>query len=468
MSGFQQVRVVAARELRERGRSRAFLISLVLMVVVVVAVIVVPALLKSKTSMDVGLTGTAPAGLAAAIDAQGQGADDATVRVRRYDTLASGEAAVRRGAVDVLVIGTARLEWRREADPRLQAVVTAAIQLMTVRERAAAAGLDPDTLARVLAPVQVENVELGQVAGRSRGDETAALAMTIVLLMVISTYGGMVLTGVVEEKSSRVVEVLLARIPARRLLAGKITGIGLLGLGQVAATAVAALVASAVVRSVELPAVRGAVLAWVVVWFVLGFALYATAFGALGSLASRTEDAQGVAGPVTIVLIASYFASFTAIGSPRSGWAQGVSYLPITAPMAMPNRVAMGATAWWEPVVAVAVTLATVVGLVRLAGRVYVGAILRTGPTLKLRDVWRATSRAATATPSGVASTGNGGRASVLRAGVGIRRREAVAIVVAVVLAVVVGAITRDVVIGVAVGALLVAAARAGLRHGHR
>ena len=99
----------------------------------------------------------------------------------------------------------------------------------------------------------------------------------------------MVLSGVVEEKSSRVVEVLLARMPARNLLAGKIAGIGLLGLAQFGVTALAALVAISAVDSFDIPAVGGAVLAWVVVWFVLGYALYATVFGALGSLASRAR-----------------------------------------------------------------------------------------------------------------------------------------------------------------------------------
>ena len=477
MTGWRQIWVVATREVRERGRSRAYLIALALMVVVVVAAIVVPPLLENNDSRNVGLTGRTPAGLATAIEAQGRDVGGAVVRVREFDTVAGGEAAVRSGAVDVLVVDASRLEWQRRADSRLQAVVTGAIQLLTVRDRAAAAGVDPDTLARVLAPVQVGNVELGQVAGRSPGDETAALAMTVLLLMVISTYGGMVLSGVVEEKSSRVVEVLLARLPARKLLAGKITGIGLLGLAQVTVTAVAALVASVLVDSVDLPAVRGAVLAWAVVWFVLGFALYATAFGALGSLASRAEDAQGVAGPATVVLVASYFASFAAIGSPRSGWAQAASYLPVTAPMAMPNRVAMGATSWWEPVVAAAVAVATVGALVRLAGRVYVRAILHTGPTLKLREVWRGRAGGQGAegqgaegqgavTSSGVESAGQGSR--VVALGAGARRREIAAMFAGVVLAVVVGVITRDVVIGVAVGALLVAAARTGMRHGHR
>src|SRR4029078_2236233 len=98
--------------------------------------------------------------------------------------------------------------------------------------------------------------------GRSPDDETAAFIMTILLFTAITTYGAMVMSGVVEEKSSRVVEVLLARMPARNLLAGKILGIGLLGLAQVVVTAVVALVAVIVVDTVDIPAARGAVLVW--------------------------------------------------------------------------------------------------------------------------------------------------------------------------------------------------------------
>ena len=125
------------------------------------------------------------------------------------------------------------------------------------------------------------------------------------------------------------------------------------------------------------------------VWFLLGYALYATVYGALGSLASRSEDAQAAAGPVMAVLMVGFFASFVAVGRPHSGIAQLASFFPATAPLTMPNRIAMGAAAWWEPLVAVAATLAAIVGLVLFGGRVYTGAVLHIGPTLKLRDAWR-------------------------------------------------------------------------------
>src|SRR5690606_26211780 len=112
----------------------------------------------------------------------------------------------------------------------------------------------------------VENVEIGSVAGRTPDDEAAAMIMMVLLFIAISTYGNLVLTGVVEEKASRVVEVLLARVPARNLLAGKVVGIGLLGFAQFCVTAAVGFVTLQLLDSVDVPAARGAVIAWVVVW----------------------------------------------------------------------------------------------------------------------------------------------------------------------------------------------------------
>ena len=388
MSGARRVWLIALREMRERARSRAFLFSLGLMVIAVAAMIVLPAVLTGTGgTRDIGVTGSLPSGLTTAIDAQGS-AVGITTSLHRYGSVSAGEAAVRQGEVNVLVVDGARLEWRRRADEQLRAVLTGAIQLVAVQQRATNAGIDPRALTALLAPTPVSNVELGAVAGRGPDDEAAVSVMTVVLLLGISTYGALVLTGVVEEKSSRVVEVLLARVPARDLLAGKIAGIGLLGLAQIGVTAVVALVAVNAVPNAGVPAVRPAVMAWLVLWFVLGYLLYATAFGVLGSLASRAEDAQGAAGSVTATLVVAYFLSFLAVGQPDSVLAQVASLLPITAPMAMPSRIAMGAAGWWEPIVAALLALLTIAGLVRVGGRVYLGAILRTGPTLTLRQAW--------------------------------------------------------------------------------
>ena len=257
MNGVRQGWLVAKREMRERSRSRTFRFAAVLMIVVVAATLTLPALfMPGGGAKDVGLTGPAPPALAATIGQQAHAAG-ITARTHRFASLAAGERAVRQGRVDVLVVGAQRLEWKGRADQQFQAVVTMAIQRVTVQQRAVAADISPGAVAALLAPVPITNVEFGPVAGRSPTDETAVVVMTGVLLFCISVFGAMVLNGVLEEKGSRVVEVLLARIPARTLLAGKIVGIGLLGLAQIGVTAVVALVTVTTVHSIDVPAVRG-------------------------------------------------------------------------------------------------------------------------------------------------------------------------------------------------------------------
>jgi ABC-2 type transport system permease protein len=400
MNGMRQGWLVAKREVRERSRSKAFRAGIVIMLVAVIAAIVVPAMVKTGTvTRDVGFTGTTPATLPGTVIDHGK-AVDVTVRPHRYGGVAAGEKALRGHKVDVLVVDAHKLTWLGKPDERLRAIATGAIQLVTVQQRAAAAGIDPGQLRAAMAPVSVENENLGLVAGRNPDNEAATMIMSVLLFMAIILYGNLVLTGVAEEKSSRVVEVLLARMPARNLLAGKVAGIGLLGFAQFAVTALAALVAALAIDSVDLPAVSGGVLAWAVAWFVLGYAMYAMAYGALGSLASRTEDASTVAGPVSYVLVAAYWAAYMVVANnPEGIGSKLVSLFPATAPFAMPGRIALGVAAWWEPVIAVVLTVAAIAGLAVLAGRVYTGAILHTGPTLKLREAWSATTRPALSAP---------------------------------------------------------------------
>ena len=168
MKGMRQGWLVARRELRERSRSPAFRASVVLMIVTVVAVLILPALIKPSGTRNVGLTGSAPAALAATIVQQAHSAGS-TVRVHRYLTLSAGEQAVRQGHLDVLVADAQRLEWTGKPDEQLKAVVTGAIQLATVRERADAAGISPGALGILLAPVPVSSVQPGrcQVAAQA-------------------------------------------------------------------------------------------------------------------------------------------------------------------------------------------------------------------------------------------------------------------------------------------------------------
>ncbi len=207
--------------------------------------------------------------------------------------------------------------------------------------------------------------------------------------MAISIYGGFLLVGVVEEKSSRVVEVLLSRLRPTELLAGKIAGIGLVGLAQFAVVAASALIALATSGNTLAPKTTPGTIGWILFWFVLGYGFYSVLFAAAGSLVSRQEEAQSMTFPITAVLLLGYFFSFGAVQSPDSAAALVGSLVPPTAPMVMTVRIANGGVAWWQIVLSVLLMLATIYGMVQLAGRIYAGAVLRIGRRVKLREAWR-------------------------------------------------------------------------------
>jgi ABC-2 type transport system permease protein len=223
-----------------------------------------------------------------------------------------------------------------------------------------------------------------------RGPQTLIALVGMVLLFVaLNFYGTYVLTGVVEEKSSRVVEVLLARVRPADLLAGKVLGIGLLGLGQFLALAVAAAVTLQIVQPPDLPSGTTPLIGIVVLWFVLGYSFYSVLYGALGSLASRTEDAQAAASPLTVVMLLAYFGAFSAVASPDAWWVTLGSLFPPTAPMFMPVRAGLTAVPAWQMALAVVLMALAIVALIRAGGRLYRGAVLHTAGRLRLRQAWR-------------------------------------------------------------------------------
>ena len=206
------------------------------------------------------------------------------------------------------------------------------------------------------------------------------------------------LTGVVEEKSNRVVELILSTVRPRHLMAGKVIGIGLLGLGQLAL--VGGLASDAARRRrLRRPASLGGSLALVIPWFALGFALYAVAYAAAGALASRQQDAKRRVSPSPTRSLAAYFVGYVALSADTNGLLANVlTVFPPTAPLVLPARSALVGVPLWEHALAVVLVLASIYGLVRLAGRVYAQGLLRSGPRISLRSAW---SGARETTPQG-------------------------------------------------------------------
>ena len=381
MSGRRAITLVARREIRERLRSRVFLVStLVVLLLVGGSTLLNGAFSKQKT-YRVAVTAPAPPGLAAALRRAAKPFDGATVRLRVVASRAAGRRALEAGQVDaLLLLSDDRLVFRSDVDAKAAAVADTAVRALRHHLPPA-----PELTTATLNP-----------PGKKHTDAATAVAYfgSILLLASLATYGQWVLAGVVEEKSNRVVELILSTVRPRHLLAGKVIGIGVLGLAQL--TLVAGLAATMLAAGVfDAPAALGSSLALVIPWFALGFALYAVAYAAAGALASRQQDASTAGQPVTLTLVAAYFAGYVAVSTNADGaLANVLTVFPLTSPLVLPARSALVGVPLWEHAVAVVLAIASIYALVRLAGRVYGHGLLHSGPRLGVGTAWRLTDAA--------------------------------------------------------------------------
>ena len=378
--------VIARREVVTRARSKAFRISSALLMVAMVAGIVIPVIAaRGPARYTVAVTGTSAA-LPAAVHAAAAAAG-ITVIIRDVPTRAAGAALVQSGAASAALAGTGMVVWKNTVDQRLGPVLTVALAEVTIGRRAAAMGLTGAQAAALLAPARPAVTLLHPQPDRTPELVIAMVGM-ILLFTALNLYGSYVLTGVVEEKSSRVVEVLLARVQPADLLAGKVAGIGLLGIGQFAMLGAVAAVTLQAVHPPRLPAGATLLIAGVVAWFILGYAFYSVLYGSLGALASRTEDAQAAIAPVTVIMVLIYLGAFAAVARPHAWWVTACSLFPPTAPIFMPLRTALTSVPAWQVAAAVILMIASTFALMRVGGRVYRGAVLRMGQRVRLRQAW--------------------------------------------------------------------------------
>jgi ABC-2 type transport system permease protein len=217
----------------------------------------------------------------------------------------------------------------------------------------------------------------------------ASLALGILLWIALGQYGNMVAQGVVEEKATRIMEILLATIQPSRLLAGKVIGTGLVGLLQLTIVGAAALVAVQVTNVAAIPALGVASILADILWFLLGFLFYATAYAAVASLVSRQEEVQGAVAPISIFQIAGYLLMYAALPNPSGPLATVGSLLPPFAPIVMAVRMADTDVPFWQVGLAVALIVASIVGLTWLAGRMYSNAALHLGTRVRFMDAFR-------------------------------------------------------------------------------
>lgn len=377
MSGREAVSLVARREVVERVFEKSFLIGTLVTLAVIAAIAVVPSALGFGGQDEYTIAVSDPAAQPVA-DAAVRQADAFDAKVTIVD-----------GSADAELTG-AGIHAQEKPDDKLVNILQAANAQIASERALREAGLDDAEVQRALAPppLRVTTVEPFDEEARDRGG--FAFVAVILLYGQLISMGYFVAMGIVEEKSSRVVEVILSTLRPRHLLAGKIIGLGILGFGQLLLTALVGLGLAAAAGALD---VNGDVLiaaGLALAWFVVGYAFYAAAFACAASLVSRQEDLQSVISPLSIVLMVGFFISFAVIDDPDGTLATVVSFIPPFAPMTMPPRIAVGEAPTVEIVGALAVTVGATLLLVPLAARIYRGGVLRMGGTIKLRNAWRA------------------------------------------------------------------------------
>ena len=384
MTWWRGTALVAERSLLETVRSRAYrLITAVLLLASAAAVLVPHLLLEKPTTYTLATVGTASAPLRGAL-ASAAGRQGFSVEYAARGSAADVRTAVRDGAAtvgladDTLFTGTG-------VDQTFSAVVAQAVVVVETTERLRAAGLSPAqiaTVAGVRPPLQV-------TVGRGNSSERAAVGfgVGIALYLAITFAGGVIATAVAVEKSTRVSEVLLAVLRPSQVLVGTVSAVGAATLAQLLVLAVPLAVAVRV-GYVALPPVASGDLALGIVWFALGFAVYAFLFAAAAALVDKVTEASAAVAPVTTVLVIGYLLSIVVVtGNPSSGWSTAISLFPLSAPIAMPVRWSGGEVPGWELVVAMVLTAATAVLLVGVGAAVYRRALVITGHRVRWHEL---------------------------------------------------------------------------------
>lgn len=372
----QAAALVARREIVERVRDRSLLISTVVTLAILAAILVVPTLIGfgGTETYKVAVAGPQAEQVARAAQSNAK-TFDAKIEIARVADERAVRKAVDDEQADAGLAGDAgAIIVRKKLDDNLGNALQQGSRLLRLEAQP-----PPPLPVRALQPTD-------------NSDDLQSIAFVAALLLYFQLigYGFWLASGIVEEKASRIVEVLLATIRARELLAGKIVGIGLVGLMQLVVIGAGATALGVATDQVDLTGDTVRAVGVVLAWFVLGYAFYACLFAVAGALVSRQEDVQNTTTPLSIVLFGSFMLSFAALDDPAGGLATALSFLPPTAPIIAPVRLIAGEMPVEQIVGAVVVLLASTAALVAVAARIYSHAVLRTGTRVKLLEAWRA------------------------------------------------------------------------------
>jgi ABC-2 type transport system permease protein len=347
--------LVAEREITMRLRSKVFLISTGILLLLVLASILIGGFIAQNSSDD--KTPVAVVGAAAQSIGDPSGLD-----MTEAASVEEATELVRNGTVDAAIVpdSSTPLGIGILADADVPATLVSQLSVSP-----------PVTL-------------LDESAANPFITYLVSLGFGIVFFMSAMTFGSTIAQNVVEEKQTRVVEILMSAIPVQALLAGKVLGNSILAFGQIAVTAALSIIGLTILGQTDLLTGLGMPIVWFVVFFAIGFVLLASLFAATASMVSRQEDISSTTTPVTMLVMLPYFAVVFFNDNPVV--LTVMSYVPFSAPVGMPVRLFLGTAAWWEPLVSLAILLVTTAASIWLGSRIYENSLLKMGARVKWRE----------------------------------------------------------------------------------
>lgn len=403
------ISLIARREITTRVRTRSFLITNALMLVLIIGGLIVASIFTGGDDKPekIGVVGT-NAALSQSITQAG------TLSGTSVEIVPLADAAAARTQVDAgdvsVALGTGAVGGpaytaitKDGLSGTSETIVRTALAQLAQREALARSNIDPASFNEEQQTASALQVTQTKPDKPDEGQRLAiAYVGVILLLFAIMTGGGMVSAGVVEEKTSRVVELLLATIRPLHLLWGKILGIGAITFGQLVVLGGAGLITASVTGVLTVPSAAISMLGAVVVWFLLGFLFFAILYAATGAMVSRQEELGSTAAPLTILSIGVLYAGIFGINSLDSGFIKALSWIPPFSASLMPMRIAAGETNTVQVVGTILIMIAACLVAVWVASRVYQRSILRTGSKVSWSEALRGSRSTEKSTPTPV------------------------------------------------------------------
>ena len=379
--------MVARREILVRGTSKAYLIGVVASTLLVVLLSLLPNLLGGESTYRIGVVGAGAAELVEVLPAAGD-ASELDIETEEFADEAAARDSLVEDDIDIVVIDNEKLLADGDVNPELTAVLNGVHQSLVSQQQLAEAGLDVAAVNQALtvAPLVTEQVSGDDIGARIG----IAYVLVIVLFMMVMMPTMYVATGVVEEKSSRIVEILLSTLKSWQMLTGKIVGLGLLGFVNLAIPVAVGLGVGTATGTVSaLPDGLTATIGTSLIWWVLGFGFFAAMAGSLASLISRQEDMNSAIGPMTMLMVVSYLIASIYVWDPTATVARVFSFIPPVSMFLMPIRDAVGDAPMWQQAASAGLLALAMIGMFWLGATIYRRSVMRTGSKLKLTDVMR-------------------------------------------------------------------------------